>query len=170
MMNRMVLVLLSALAVAGCKTQYSWTSDVPQRLRTVSVPTFRNESDVTELGVVSATQILREFQREGTFKIAGHDDAAVEVQGIIKNVTSSTNGGDRRTGYRMYDCSLTMIAEVSVVERINGRVLVDNKRYTATTTYVYGPIDNTTATRDASGRLAEDLARQVVDDVLAVQW
>ena len=169
-MKKIVVALIPFLALAGCRTQYSWTSDVPQSLRTVSVPVFRNESSITELGALSATQILREFQREGTFKISTPEDAAVEVQGVIKSAEASFNGGDVRTDYRTSDCSLALEAEVSVVERVNGRVLVDNKTYYATTTFIAGPMDVVTAKRDASRRLAEDLARQVVDDVLAVQW
>ena len=169
-MKKFLLVLVSVAALAGCRSSYSWKSDVPQKLRTVAVPTFRNESDITELGVVAATQVLREFQREGTFKIARPDDAAVEVQGVIKEVDSYIGGGDIRTGNRAIDTSLTLVAEVSVVERVNGRVLVDNKVYKATATFVSGPIDFNTARRDASRRVAEDLAAQIVDDVLAVQW
>ena len=52
-------VPLLALA-AGCRA-YVWTSSVPEDLRKVAVPTFRNESDVTELGNVVARQVLREF-------------------------------------------------------------------------------------------------------------
>ena len=169
-MRKILFVIVPVLALAGCRTSYSWTSDVPQNLRTVSVPTFRNESDITELGVLASTQILREFQREGTFKLARPEDAAVEVQGVITVATSSYNGGDLRSGQRMTDCDFLLKAEVSVIERVNGRVLVDNKVYTARTTFVTGTIDLNTAQRDASRRLAEDLAAQVVDDVLAVQW
>lgn len=169
-MKKMLFVIVPVLALVGCRTSYSWTSDVPQSLRTVCVPTFRNESDITELGVLASTQILREFQCEGTFKLARPDDAAVEVQGVIKSAASSFNGGDLRSGQRMIDCDLVLRAEVSVVERVNGRVLLDNKIYIARTTFVTGSIDLTTAQRDASRRLAEDLAAQVVDDVLAVQW
>ena len=52
-------------------------------MRTVSVPTFRNETDVLELGAVATRQTLREFQREGTFRIASQDDAALEVQAVL---------------------------------------------------------------------------------------
>ena len=50
-MRKILFVIVPVLALAGCRTSYSWTSDVPKNLRTVSVPTFRNESDITELGV-----------------------------------------------------------------------------------------------------------------------
>ena len=169
-MKRLLVVLAAAIAFAGCKTSYTWTSDVPARLRTVCVPNFRNESDVTELGVLAAVQTLREFQREGTFKLAGPDDAAVEVQGIVKSARASFTGGDKKTSNRLSAFSYTMVAEVSVVDRVNGRVLVDNKKYEASTAFMSGQDENQTSQRDASGRLAEDLARQIVDDVLAVQW
>jgi hypothetical protein len=169
-MKKLLVVMVAAIALSGCKTSYTWTSDVPARLRTVCVPNFRNESDVTELGTLAALQTLREFQREGTFKLAGHDDAAVEVQGVVKRAYSSFTGADRKTQNRLSDFSYTMIAEVSVVDRVNGRVIVDNKTYFATTSYMAGQDDNLTAQRDASGRLADDLARQIVDDVLSVQW
>ena len=168
-MKRILIVAMAAFALAGCSS-YRWTSDVPARMRTICVPTFRNESDVTELGVLASRQILRELQREGTFKLAGPDDAAVEIQGVVKSASAGYNGGDRRTYNRLVDYSFTMRAEVSVVDRINGRVLVDNKIYVATTTFMTGQDDFLSAQRSATGRLAEDLARQVVDDVLAVQW
>ena len=50
----MKVVLLAMLALcAGCAS-YTWRSSVPSGMRTVSVPTFRNETDVTELGAVAA--------------------------------------------------------------------------------------------------------------------
>ena len=169
-MKRFFLIAAAATAIVGCKSTYRWTSDVPQSMRTICVPTFRNESDTTELATLASIQLLREFQREGTFKIAGHDDAAVEVQGVITSSTARSNGGYRGIQNRLFDNTATMTAEISVVDRVNGRVLVDNKRYTATTSFVSGQDDFLTAQRSASGRLAEDLAKQVVDDVLAVQW
>lgn len=163
-------VAAAALAVllGGC-AEYSWTSRVPADMRTVCVPVFRNESDVTELGAVAARQVLREFQRNGTFTIASREDAAIEVQGVVKSARSGFSGGDRRSGLRMSEYDFRMEAVVSVVDRLGGRVLVDNRVYKAETTFAAGH-DLMTAMRNASGRLAEDLARQVVDDVLDYKW
>jgi hypothetical protein len=161
--------IISAFAISGCRTGYSWRSGVPDEMRTVAVPTFRNESDMTELGSLAAQQLLREFQREGTFRIARPDDAAVEVQGVVKDVDVSFGGGNRKTGMRIGDYWLTASVEVSVVDRLKGRVLVDNRQYKAEAPFA-SQLDISTAMRNAGGRLADDLARQVVDDVLAVQW
>lgn len=169
-MKRLFVAAAVVVALAGCRTSYTWKSEVPENMRTVCVPNFRNESDITELGVVAATQTLREFQREGTFKLAGPDDAAVEVQGVVKSVLTQFDGGDRKSGNRISAYTSTMYAEVSVVDRVNGRVLVDNKTYVASASFMDGSNDSITAQRDASGRLAYDLAMQIVDDVLSVQW
>ena len=157
------------LALCGCGTDYSWRSSVPEFARTVSVPTFRNESDVTELGAIASRQILREFQREATFKIRATGDAALEIQGTIKSVASPVSAYDRRSIHRFASYSFTAIAEVSVIDKRGGKVLVNNRKYTARTNFTGGQ-DITTSRRDASGRLMEDLARQVVDDVLSLNW
>ena len=83
-MKRFILIALSLAAVAGCSS-YTWRSSVPEEMRTVYVPTFRNETEVVELGALATRQTLREFQREGTFKIASADDAALEVQVVLKS-------------------------------------------------------------------------------------
>jgi hypothetical protein len=61
------------------------------------------------------------------------------------------------------------VADVSLVDRRNGKVLVDNRQYHAETTF-FSDTDIVTTRRDAAGRLAEDLARQIVDDVVGYKW
>jgi len=158
------------LALVGCGSTYGWRrSSVPADVRTVCVPTFRNEADVSELGAIASRQILREFQREGTFKIGTDDDAVVEIQGVIKSAKAGINAYDRRSGARKSSYLFQAVAEVSVIDRRSHRVLVNNKEFTATATFTTGG-DGATGKRDASGRLMEDLARQVVDCVLGIKW
>ena len=138
-------------------------------MRTVNVPTFRNETDLLELGAVATRQVLREFQREGTFKIASADDAAIEVQGVIKSASVGRIYFKREMSMRAYEQRLVVSADVSFVDRRNGKVMVNNRKYTAETTY-FSDTDMATARRDASGRAAEDLARQIVDDMTSGRW
>ncbi len=142
---------------------------MPGMMRTVSVPTFRNESDVAELGVVATRQILREIQREGTFGVRNAGEAALEIQGVIKRASVGLKGYDRRMNMQMASRKLTVKAEVSVIDKRTRKVLVDNRAYAAETFFTSGQ-DLTTAERDASGRVAEDLARQVVDDLLTMNF
>ena len=159
---------LFGLAVCGCGTDYRWRSSVPEELRTITVPTFRNESDVPELGAVATRQILREIQREGTFKIRPGGEAALEVQGTVKSAVGALNAYNRRSGARVAAYRLEVKAVVSVIDKRRHAVLVDNRTYTASDDFTSGT-DVTTATRDASGRVADDLARQVVDDLLKLK-
>ena len=167
-MSKILPAVLAAFALAGCAS-YRWTSSVPADMRTVSVPTFRNESDLVEFGAVTTRQVLREFQREGTFKIATSDDAAVEVQGVVKVASAGLIYFKREMSMRAFEQRLTVVADVSVVDRRSGKVVVNNRRYVADTTY-FSDTDIATARRDASGRVAEDLARQIVDDVTSCRW
>ena len=163
------LCLVLCAAVFGCATDYSWRSAVPEDARTVTVPTFRNESNVSEVGALASRQILREFQREGTFKVRTSGEAAIEVQGVIKSVSPVVAAYNRRVGARVAAYNLSATAEISVIDKRKGKVLVDNRKYVANATFTAGQ-DRTTAVRDASGRLMDDLARQVVDDILNLKW
>ena len=163
-----VFAALMAALVSGC-ANYSWRPAVPEDMRTVDVPTFRNESTVTELGSAVTTQILREFQREGTFKIRSAGDAALEVQGIVKNSDSRSVAYARKAGERNREHRLHATAIVSFIDKKTGRVLVDNRKYTATVSFLASD-DILTGERDAANRLAEDFARQIVDDALALKF
>lgn len=159
---RAVTALILALA-AGC-AGYSWRSSVPAEMRTVQVPVFRDHSGLTETGPVVTRQILREFQREGTFRICS-DGAALEVQGVVLSAAASGVNANYKTGSRNHGGDLVLKAKVSVIDKRGGRVLVDNREYQGSAPFS-AQQDNTTAFRDAAGRAADALAQRVVDDVL----
>lgn len=163
------LLLPTLLLFAGCASSYTWTSPVPKDMRTVSVPVFINKSGIQEVGTVATTQILREFQREGTFKIARNGDAAIEVQGEILAAYSGALASSIRSGQRVVGYDYKILALVSVIDHKNGRVLVNNKTYTGSAPLTARD-DVINAMRGASGAAANDLARQVVDDILNMKW
>lgn len=161
--------IAALLLAGGCASAYTWRSSVPQEKRTVSVPSFISDADSMEAGAIAARQVAREFQREGTFRLAPSEEAALEIQGNVKWVSTDQTGYSRRQNSRFYSYSLTMHAEISVIDKRSGKVLVNNREYEAYTTTAMSQ-DATTAERDAMGRLADDLARQIVDDVLNLKW
>ena len=168
-MKKLLLIFGACLLMAGCASVYSWRSKVPEEMRSVAVSTFRNESSMPELGAVAARQVLREFQREGTFKIGRVGETAVEIQGVVKSCTAGALTTSRRSTVNLSACELTAVFEVSIIDKSSEKVLVDNRLYTARATFT-STQDITTASRDALGRVSEDLARQVVDDVLNLKW
>ncbi len=166
MKHGIAIAAFAAAVCCGC-ANYSWKPAVPQDMRTVSVPTFRNESGVTGLGSAITTQTLREFQREGTYAIRPVGESAIEVQGIVRESDSRSVAYARKTGERNREHRLHATAIVSFIDKKSGRVLVDNRKYTATASFLAGD-DILTGERDAAGRLAEDFARQIVDDALSL--
>lgn len=169
MKSQFSLVLPLAVLLTGCATSYTWKSSVPASARKICVTTFRNESEMAEIGSIATRQILREIQREGTFKIVAAEDAALEIQGTVIAVSSSTVGYNRRHQMRLSASEATAVVEVSVIDKRNGKLLINNRRYSPSASFA-ALQDMSTAERDASGRLADELSKMVVDDLLNIKW
>lgn len=165
---RSLLLLVPALAICGC-ANYRWTSRVPEEIRTVAVPVFQNRSEAAELGSEATTSILREIQREGTFSVRRSGDASIEIQGAIVKATLHPLAFDRAYGMRAKEYRYHVTAEVSLVNKDQGKVLVQNKKYVGETTFLVQG-DLLTGRRNASTRIAADLARQIVDDLVSFPY
>lgn len=163
------MVFSLAVLLTGCATSYSWKSSVPTSARKITVATFRNDSELSEIGSLATRQLLREIQREGTFKIVAAEDAALEIQGVVLSVSSDTIGYNRRQHMRISASEMTALVEVSVIDKRNGTLLINNRKYTPSVTLA-ALQDISTAERDASGRLADDLSRMIVDDLRNLKW
>jgi hypothetical protein len=159
------LIAAAALAFAAGCANYRWTSRVPEELRTVAVPVFENRSMSAELGPIVTQYVLREFQREGTFKIRRAGDSSIEVQGVILSASSGALSYDRSYDNRGREYRYSVKVAVSIINKDTGKVLQDNRPYMAETTYLAIGGDMLTARRDAAARIAVDIARQIVDDV-----
>ena len=157
-----------SLLLAGCSS-YRWTSHVPDELRTVAVPVFENRTSSAELGPIVTQYVLREFQREGTFAIRRTGDSALEVQGSIVRASRDPASFNRGYGSRASEYRYTVVAEVSLVNKDTGKVLLNNRRYVAETTFLTRG-DLLTTQRDAAARIAQEFAREIVDDVVSFSY
>ena len=167
MNKKLAISFCAAALLAGC-ANYRWTSSVPAEMRTVQVPVFIDKSNLTETGPVVTRQVLREFQREGTFKVLA-DGAALEVQGTVLSATGTDMNANYKNGRRTHGGTLRIVASVSVIDKRAGRVLVDNRQLAGEAPFSSGQ-DANTAKRDAAGRAADDLARNIVDMVTTLNW
>ena len=165
---RLSSAVLFLAALAGCAS-YRWTSSVPEELRTVAVPVFENRTSSAELGPIVSQYVLREFQREGTFSIRRTGDSSLEVQGVIVKASRDPAAFNRGYGSRASEYRYTVTAEVSLINKDTGKVLLNNRRYVAETTFLTRG-DLLTTQRDAAARIAQEFARQIVDDVTAFPY
>ncbi|MGN0852869.1 MAG: LPS assembly lipoprotein LptE [Kiritimatiellia bacterium] len=168
MKTRLLFLSVAALLAAGCSS-YRWTSRVPDEIRTVAVPVFENRTQAAELGPVVTQYVLREFQREGTFSIRRPGDSSIEVQGVIRDATRLHIAYDRAFGTRASEYRYVVTADVSLVNKDTGKILVENRPYKAETTFQVQN-DLLTGQRNAAARIAQELARQIVDDVLSYPY
>ena len=158
--------LACATLLSGC-AGYTWGTSVPKEYRKVSVPVFENLTSASELGSIVTQYTLREFQREGSFRIVRPGDAAIEVQGILRGMERGGVSYDRGQGMRASEYRYMVVADVSFVDKRNGRVLLERKGIRGETTFLTQE-DLLTGQRNASFRVASDIARQIVNDALAL--
>ena len=160
---------LGALAFAAGCVGYTWGTSVPEECRTVAVPVFENLTEVSELGPLVAQYTLREFQREGTFRVVRSEDAAIEVQGVLKLMDREGVAYDRGRGMRASEYRYAIVADVTYVDKRNGKVLLERKGLTAETTFLTLN-DLLTGQKNAAPRIAGDFGRQIVNEALALPF
>ena len=160
--------LLAAALLSGC-AGYTWGASVPREYRMVSVPVFENMTTVSEIGPIVTQYVLREFQREGSFRIVRPEDAVIEVQGVLRSMSREGIAYDRGQGMRASEYRYVIVADVTFVDKKSGKVLLEKKGIKGETTFLTNN-DLLTGQRNASFRIADDIARQVVNDALALPF
>lgn len=158
--------LAAVLFVAsGCST-YRFHSSVPDELRTIAVPVFENASGYPEIDAVVTQYVLREFQREGTFKIKSIDNASLKLLGKLVKSEMTPLGYNRNYVSRASEYRYSIDAEITLVERGTGKLLIDGMHVKASTTFLtHG--DMLTGMQDSYPRISKELSRAIVDAVLA---
>lgn len=166
-MRHMLLALsiTAALLAAGCAT-YHFGSKVPAELRTIAVPVFENASGYPEIDAVVTEYVLREVQREGTFKIKRIDSASLKLLGKLVRSDISAISFDRNYSSRASEYRYALTAEITLVERGTGKLLIDAMPIRADTTFLTSG-DMLTGMQDAYPRIAKELSRKIVDAVIA---
>ena len=149
----------------GCSS-YKFRSSVPEELRTLAVPVFENDSGFPEIDALVTQYVLREFQREGTFKISALDNASLKLLGKLINSDIQSLSRDRNYGSRTSEYRYKLVAEITVVERGTGKLIIDDMQIKADTTFSTRG-DMLTGLQDAQPRIAKELARSITDAVLA---
>ena len=165
--NLTVLTLTALLFITGCAS-YRFTSKVPAELRSIAVPVFENESDFPELDAIVTQYTLREFQREGTFKIKSTQDAAYKLIGVVTQAKPTALNYNRNYDSRTSEYQHNVIVKITLIEKSTGKVLINDMPINAKTSFLTQG-DMLTGIQNASPRIAKELAQSIVDTVLS-QW
>lgn len=164
LITRLTTTAAALVILAGCAS-YRFTSNVPDELRTLSVPLFENASGYPEIDAIVTQYVLREVQREGTFKIKSVENSSLKLLGKLVHSDLDSLSYDRNYASRTSEYRFTLTAEISLVERGTGKMLMENRRVKASTTFLTQG-DMLTGLQDAYPRVATDLSRAIVDTLL----
>ena len=149
----------------GCSS-YKIGSAIPEELRSIAVPVFENSSGFPEIDALVTQYVLREFQREGTMAIKATENASLVLLGALIESRPEALNYDRNYISRASEYSYDVTAEITLVERATGKLLIDNLPVTTHTTFLTQG-DMLTGLQNAYPRIAKELSRAIVDAVLA---
>ena len=165
-MKRLLGAALILLSLSGC-AGYHIGPVQPYYLRSVhsiAVPTFGNKTLVPRIAVLVTDSVIKHFQQDGTYRVAGDDQADAILQGDIVRITRAPARSVRGNVLATTEFSLTLRVRYSLLERTSGKVLTPPAEVIGTTSFFVGP-DITSDERRALPLAAEELATRLVSQL-----
>jgi hypothetical protein len=162
-------VLLLWLGGSGCAGyKLGPTNGLAAGEKSVQIAPFANHTLEPRLTDAVTLELRKELQRDGTYRLATHDDGDIIVTGKIiryeRRPISFTHGDV----YTVQDYHVRMEAQVTAKER-NGKVIFKDQRVSGFTLMRVGA-DLTSSEREALPLLAADLARNVTSLLADGTW
>ena len=164
-MKRFSLAALSCLCLSGC-LGYHIGPVKPQYLsgiHTIAIPTFKNQTLQPRIEVLVTGTVIKQFQQDGTFRIASNENADAVLEGQIINVSRSPARSVRGNVLATTEFNLVMRVKYRLVGR-DGQPLGPQGVATGTTSFFVGS-DVATDERQALPLASEQLATQLVSQL-----
>jgi hypothetical protein len=156
-------LLLGALAT-GC-AGYRLGSMLPEGLETVHVPVFQNRTSEPFLETALTTAVREEIQKDGSFRLAGENDADAELQVIILKYDLQPLSYERENRTQANEYRVTLETSVLLRNRRTGETIVSYPHVRGDASFPFNG-DLTSAKRQALPAVADDLAHQIVERVV----
>lgn len=159
----------AAFGLTGCAGyRLGPPSGLAAREKSIQVSPFANRTVQPRLTDVVTSQLRKELQREGTYRLATHGEGDIIVTGALTKydrfeVTFAANDILTVRDYR-----LSLTAQVTARERSSGKVLLDQAVNGYTLIRVGS--DLTSAEQQAMPLLAQDLAQNVTALLAEGKW
>jgi hypothetical protein len=162
-----MLILACGLFV-GC-FRYSFSGAVPSHLKTIAVPLLQNQT--AEFGIAEriTDQVISEFQRDNTLKIADPDNADSILRGSLVRIedepyTYSGAGEGQAQNFSVGEYRLTLTVRLEYFDQTKSEV-VWQKDFSNWGTYDHStgsPEEREQGFDEAIQKLAEDILNQTV--------
>jgi outer membrane lipopolysaccharide assembly protein LptE/RlpB len=158
-------LLLAAFVLNGC-AGYHLGPAKPSYLRDVhslAVPTFGNTTLVPRIEVLVTGTVIKQFQQDGTFRIANEDAADATLKAEIVGVNRAPARSVRGNVLSTTEFQLTMTVKYTLMGR-DGKALGSPGAVSGSTSFFVG-LDVNTDERQALPLAAEELARHLVSQL-----
>jgi hypothetical protein len=165
------LAFLSALLLlsAGCAGyRLGPTNGLYAGEKSIQITPFINQTLEPRLTDAVTSQMRKQLQRDGTYRVATHDDGDVVLSGALTRFQRIEVTFARNDILTVKDYRLSLTAQVSLRERSTGRVVLEQP-VTGYTLMRVGS-DLASAERQAMPLLAGDLARNVTALLVDGKW
>lgn len=163
-----LLVSAAVLFMASGCAGYRLGSMLPPDIRTVSVPTFQNETEEPLLEVETTRRSINSIQRDGSLRLVPRDEADSELFVTLKEFDMQPLAFDRGRRAAAEEYRMTITASIELVRLSTGEVITANPRVRGEATFeVLG--DLTSAKLTAIPAAADDLAQQIIS-ALVETW
>lgn len=161
------LLLAAGLAAAGCGYRLRGTgSSLPPRIKTMSVPMFKNQTTRFELDVKLTRAVINELVSRGKVRI-GDDPAAADavLEGEITGFLANPIGFSGETQADKYNIVVT--AKVVLKDRTSAEPLFSNPVFTYQQEYDVPPGSSFEDVQtEALDKIAEKFARSLIVSIL----
>ncbi len=162
-------LLLAILCFSGCAGyKLGPVNGVAAGEKSVQITPFTNKTLEPRLGDAVTTQMRKELQRDGTYKLATHDDGDIIVSGVITHYTRHELTLVPHDLVTVRDYRVTLTAHVTARERGSGKILVDQP--VSGFTLLRVGTDLTSSERQALPLLAADLAKHATALLTEGAW
>jgi len=159
------LVLLSS----GCAGyRLGPTNGLAAGEKSIQVIPFSNQTIEPRLGDAVTIQVRKQLQRDGTYRVATHDDGDILISGAVIHYRRQEVSFLPTDILTVRDYRLSLTAQVTARERGTGKLLFEQP-VTGSTLIRVGT-DLTSSERQALALLAGDLARNVTALLVDGSW
>ena len=158
-------VAMCSLCLGGC-LGYQIGPVKPYYLRdvhTIAIPTFENKTLLPRIEVLVTDTVIKQFQQDGTFRIASEENADAILKAEITRVERSPSRSVRGNVLATSEFTLVMRVKYSLVGK-NGEVLAQPSEVNGATSFFVGT-DVTTDERQALPLATEQLATNLVSQL-----
>lgn len=141
---------------------------LPDNVKTIAVPAFKNETPTYRIEQLLTGAVVREFTTRTHYHIINNpsDDADATLTGTVLSIAFSPMAYDTTTG-RAASVLVVVSMKISLADR-SGKVLYQNPAYVFREQYEVSQDLNSFFQEDspASRRLSQDFARTLVSNIL----